>query len=90
MFGLIKQLAKLITIAKNLPNLIKLLTGIVKDYSPGPEDPPAPTPNILGLSYEIGKTLTTPTKTKVLTVTLPEYIIEYEQESSGWRDTAIE
>ena len=90
MFGLIKQLAKLITIAKNLPNLIKLLTGIVKDYSPGPEDPPAPTPNILGLSYEIGKTLTTPAKTKVLTVTLPEYIIEYEQESSGWRDTAID
>lgn len=90
MFGLIKQLAKLITIAVNIPNLIKLLTGIVKDYSPGPEDPPAPTPNILGLSYEIGKTLTTPAKTKVLTVTLPEYIIEYEQESSGWRDTAID
>lgn len=90
MFGLIKQLAKLITIAVNIPNLIKLLTGIVKDYSPGPEDPPAPTPNILGLSYEIGKTLTTPKKVEILTKTLPEYISNYQEESSQIRDAAIQ
>jgi len=90
MLGLIKQLASLITVAVNIPNLIKLLTGIVRDYSPGPEDPPAPTPNVLGISYEIGKSVTAPAKTKVLTVTLPQYIIDYEQESSGWRDAAID